>query len=141
MGSAPDLPAKQHAVGVLQSAVGRGRRLPPDPEGLAKVALPRRVLPQPECSLGLLNSPQGLPLPLAVPLSPKRSLGIIDAVPLAVGLDLLHAAIPGFALGRVARPLAKLPLDVGGRGDMGGGDRQLAAVGEDTVGDLKLAPR
>jgi hypothetical protein len=41
-------------------------------------------------------------------------LGIVDAAALAVGLDLLDAANPGFALARVARPLTKLSLDVGG---------------------------
>lgn len=122
---------------MLQSAVGRGDTYRPIPGDRPRSRSRDACCPTPERPLCLLNPPQGLPLPFAVPLSPKRSLGIVDAVPLRVGLDLLHAAIAGFALGPIARPLAKLVLDVGRWCDAGGGDRQLAALGEDAFGDLQ----
>lgn len=79
-----------------------------------------------------------LRLPLA--LAPKRSGGVLDSVPLAVVLDVGDAAIPNLALRRIARPLPQLLRDVGGRGDTGGRDRKLAALGKDAIRDGQLAP-
>ncbi len=95
---------------------------------------------KPECSLGLVNPSQRFSLPLPVPLPPERLVGVLDAVTLAVGLDRLYATIPRLALGGVARALAKLARDVRGRRYAGRGDRQLAALGEDTIRDGQLAP-
>lgn len=88
-----------------------------------------------------MNPPQGLSLALSVALPPECSIGVLDSVSLAVGLDLLDATIPGVPFPQLTRPVAKLVLDVGGRGDAGGGDRQLAALCEDALGDGQLLPR
>jgi hypothetical protein len=59
---------------------------------------------------------------------------------LAVALDLRHAAIPYLPLCRIARPHSQLLRDVGGRDDTSGGDRQLAALCEDTIRNGQLPP-
>jgi hypothetical protein len=94
---------------------------------------------EPERSLGLVNPSQGFSLPLPVPLSPERPVGVLDAVTLAVDLNRPYATIPRLALGGVARALAKLARDVGGRRYADGGDRQLAAFGEDALRGGQLA--
>jgi integrase len=52
--------------------------------------------------LRFVDSPQGLSLlDLALTIAPERPVGVLDAVLLAVGLDLHYAAIPGALLGAV----------------------------------------
>jgi hypothetical protein len=60
---------------------------------------------------------------------------------LAVALNPGNAAIPCVPLRRIARPPPQLGLDVGGRGDPRGDERQLSPLGENLVGDRQLPAR
>jgi hypothetical protein len=101
------------------------------------------VLSQAKRSLCLSDSPPhrllARSLGSSFRLPSKGFVRVLDAVLLAVALDLRDAAIPSLALGRIARPLPQLVLDVGGRGDPRRDDRQLAPLRENLIGDGQLA--
>jgi hypothetical protein len=71
-------------------------------------------------------------------LFPERAVVVLDAVLLAVALDLGDPAIPRLGLARIAWPLAQLRPDVGGRGDAGGGDRQLSPLRKQALDRCQL---
>jgi hypothetical protein len=103
------------------------------------------MLPEAESSLSLLQaSPRRLlarSLGPSLPLPTKRLVRVSNTILLAVALDLRHAAIPCLPLRRIARPLPQLLRDVGGRGDTGGRDRNLATLCEDAIRNGQLLPR
>lgn len=101
------------------------------------------MLPEAKGSLCLLQPPPRCLLPRSLGslfgLPTKGVVRVFDAVLLAVALDLGDAAIPCLPLGRIARPLPQLGLDVGGQGDPRRDDRRLAALRENLIGYGQLA--
>jgi len=116
---------------------------PADAQSSANLSRSCRVLPQSKNSLRLADSPPHRLLARSLGpsfrLAAKGSVGVRDAVLLAVALDLRDAAIPCRPLRRVAWPLPQLGLDVGGRGDPPRDDRQLASLRENLIGNGQLA--
>src|SRR5215212_7164358 len=73
-------------------------------------------------------------------LRPEGVVSVHHTVPGAVALDLRNAAIPGRRLLWVAWPVAKLPRDVVGRRDPGGGRGQPRPLRQHMLGDCRLRP-
>ncbi len=128
------------------SIAGRSvEQLPTDAQSPAELARSRRMLAQAKNALHLHEpSPhclltRSLGSPFCLP--PKGFARVLDAVLMAVVLDLQDPAIPRLLFGRIVRPLPQLVLDVGGRGDPRGDDRHLAPLRENLLGDRQLPAR
>src|SRR3954451_3635978 len=80
---------------------------------------------------------------LSVLLRPpaQGAVFVPHAVSQAIALDPPHRLVPLAGLGRIARALAQLRLDVAGRGSTGGGGREAFAVGENRLDHRLLGPR